>query len=460
MSAGAVQGVRRLVPGAGIGMNAVSDIAPPQVDLELRGIAKNFGDFVALEAVDLSIERGEFVAIMGPSGCGKTTLLRIVAGLESMSSGRLLLRGQDISALPVHKRSTRLVWQNFALFPHLNVRRNIAFGLTLGRHDKAAVKAKVDEIAELVQLGQFLDRRVSQLSGGQKQRVAIARALVTEPEILLLDEPLSALDAHLRIRMQSEMKRLQQKLGLSFLYVTHNQSEAFSMADRVVVMNKGRIEQFGSPEEIYTRPKTHFVAEFVGSNNIFDGKVVDVRDGLIMVQCADAIISAASGERPPGKGSTVSLVVQADKVRGHPIGVAGGKTGRKAFAFSSKFCPGPNQPRSVKLRARERPIPASVVRKRRKGVSYFAQTLRPIRRSLTSSRDAVSKRSVVNQLAEHPSSSVASLRNRSGERKYHASTLNTRRRISEASAARRSRWCRRNDLCWLLLGWLVARQHR
>jgi spermidine/putrescine transport system ATP-binding protein len=305
-------------------MNAVSDIAaPPQVDLELRGIAKNFGDFVALEHVDLSIERGEFVAIMGPSGCGKTTLLRIVAGLESMSSGQLLLRGQDISALPVHKRSTRLVWQNFALFPHLNVRQNIAFGLTLGRHDKAAVKAKVDEIAELVQLGQFLDRRVSQLSGGQKQRVAIARALVTEPEILLLDEPLSALDAHLRIRMQSEMKRLQQRLGLSFLYVTHNQSEAFSMADRVVVMNKGRIEQFGSPEEIYTRPKTHFVAEFVGSNNIFDGKVVDVRDGLIRVQCADAIISAASGERPPGKGSTVSLVVQADKVRSHPTGIPG-----------------------------------------------------------------------------------------------------------------------------------------
>ena len=259
---------------------------------------------------------------MGPSGCGKTTLLRIVAGLESMSSGRLFLRGQDISALPVHKRSTRLVWQNFALFPHLNVRQNIAFGLTLGRHDKAAVKARVAEIADLVQLGQFLDRRVSQLSGGQKQRVAIARALVTEPEILLLDEPLSALDAHLRIRMQSEMKRLQQRLGLSFLYVTHNQSEAFSMADRVVVMNKGRIEQFGPPEEIYTRPKTHFVAEFVGSNNIFDGKVVDVQGGLIRVQCADAIVSAAAGERPPGRGSTVSLVVQADKVRSKPNGVA------------------------------------------------------------------------------------------------------------------------------------------
>src|SRR5258708_4128145 len=304
-------------------MDRASDmVSPSQVDLELRGIAKNFGDFVALEGVDLSIERGEFVAIMGPSGCGKTTLLRIVAGLESMSSGRLFLRGQDISALPVHKRSTRLVWQNFALFPHLNVRQNIAFGLTLGRHDNAAVRAKVDEVAELVQLGKFLDRRVSQLSGGQKQRVAIARALVPEPEILLLDEPLSALDAHLRIRMQSEMKRLQQRLGLSFLYVTHNQSEAFSMADRVVVMNKGRIEQFGPPEEIYTRPKTHFVAEFVGSNNIFDGKVVDVQGGLIRVQCADAIVSAAAGDRPPGRGSTVSLVVQADKVRSKPSGVA------------------------------------------------------------------------------------------------------------------------------------------
>jgi spermidine/putrescine transport system ATP-binding protein len=304
-------------------MDAASNmVSRPPADLELRGVAKSFGDFVALERVDLSVERGEFVAIMGPSGCGKTTLLRIVAGLEAMSNGQLLLRGHDISALPVHKRSTRLVWQNFALFPHLNVRQNIAFGLTLGRHDKAAVKARVAQIAELVQLGPFLDRRINQLSGGQKQRVAIARALITEPEILLLDEPLSALDAHLRIRMQSEMKRLQQRLGLSFLYVTHNQSEAFAMADRVVVMNKGRIEQFGPPEEIYARPKTHFVAEFVGNNNIFDGKVVEAQAGLIKVQCTDAIINAASGERLPGRGSTVTLVVQADKVRSKPLGVA------------------------------------------------------------------------------------------------------------------------------------------
>lgn len=314
-------------------MNA---IAPPPFDLELRGIAKSFGDFVALEQVDLSIDRGEFVAIMGPSGCGKTTLLRIVAGLEAMSSGQLLLRGQDISALPVHKRSTRLVWQNFALFPHLNVRQNIAFGLTLKRHDKAQVKAKVDQIAEMVQLGPFLDRRIAQLSGGQKQRVAIARALVTEPEILLLDEPLSALDAHLRIRMQSEMKRLQQRLGISFIYVTHNQSEAFSMADRVVVMNKGRVEQIGPPEEIYSRPQTHFVAEFVGSNNIFDGSVVGVEHGLVAVQCPQGVIHAAAGDRPPGRGSTVSLVVQADKLRSRSSGVAG-ENGIRAVLSGREF---------------------------------------------------------------------------------------------------------------------------
>src|SRR5258707_11954335 len=272
------------------------DALPP--DLELRGVSKSFGDHIAVAALDLTVERGRFVAIMGPSGCGKTTLLRIIAGLEAAEGGTIRLRGRSVAELPVHKRSTRLVWQTYALFPHLNVRKNIAFGLTLQKRGKAEIKEKAAAIAEMVQLTEFLDRRVTQLSGGQKQRVAIARALVTDPEILLLDEPLSALDAHLRIRMQSEMKRLQQRLGLSFLYVTHNQSEAFAMADRVVVMNKGRIEQYGPPEEIYTRPRTHFVAEFVGNNNIFDGKVVDVQGSLIKVQCADAVISAAADERP------------------------------------------------------------------------------------------------------------------------------------------------------------------
>ena len=201
---------------------------------------------------------------------------------------------------------------------------NIEFGLTLEAvTTRPRSRPRSRRSPSWCSSTEFLDRRVTQLSGGQRQRVAIARALVTEPDILLLDEPLSALDAHLRVRMQSEMKRLQQRLGISFVYVTHNQSEAFSMADRVVVMNKGRIEQIGSPEEIYLVPKTRFTAEFVGTNNIFDGKVVDMRDGLIMVQCADAIISAPSSERPPGKGSTVTLVVQADKVRSNPTGVPG-----------------------------------------------------------------------------------------------------------------------------------------
>ena len=301
----------------------VSDRHAPPPDLHVRRFHKRFGDFVAVEQVDLAVERGEFIAIMGPSGCGKTTLLRMIAGLEPVTRGQLLLRGQDISGLPVHKRSTRLVWQNYALFPHLNVRKNIAFGLTLAKHDRGDVRDRVARVAEMVQLQDFLDRRIGQLSGGQKQRVAIARALVTEPEILLLDEPLSALDAHLRIRMQSELKRLQQSLGISFIYVTHNQSEAFSMADRVVVMNKGRVEQVGTPEEIYTRPRTHFVAEFVGSNNIFDGRVAAHENGWLVVDCPQGTIRAATGERMPGKGSTVTLVIQADRMQGTPTGAPG-----------------------------------------------------------------------------------------------------------------------------------------
>jgi spermidine/putrescine transport system ATP-binding protein len=221
----------------------------------------------------------------------------------------------------VHKRSTRLVWQTYALFPHLNVRKNIEFGLTLQKRGKAEIKEKVAAIAEMVQLSEFLDRRVTQLSGGQKQRVAIARALVTEPELLLLDEPLSALDAHLRVRMQSEMKRLQQKLGISFIYVTHNQSEAFSMADRVVVMNRGHIEQIGTPQDIYARPMTRFVAEFVGANNILDGRVAEISDDIVTVDCSCgpvyATLSRRSLMRSAGLavGDTVSLVVQAGKMR-------------------------------------------------------------------------------------------------------------------------------------------------
>ena len=284
-------------------------------DLDVRGIAKRFGSVTAISRVDIDVQRGEFVAIMGPSGCGKTTLLRIIAGLERADEGTLWLRGEDISDVPVHKRSTRLIWQDYSLFPFLDVRRNIEFGLTLKRHDKKAVRHKVDAVAELVDLSDLLSRRIGQLSGGEKQRVAIARALVTEPEILLLDEPLSSLDAHLRIKVQGELTTLQRELGISFIYVTHNQSEAFAMADRVVVMNRGVVEQIGRPAEIYNRPETHFVAEFVGANNIFEGRISDTAGGTVVVECSHGKVRVAGHGNTIDHGAAVELVVQAGKLR-------------------------------------------------------------------------------------------------------------------------------------------------
>ena len=295
-------------------------------DLEVRGIAKRFGSVVAIERVDIDVQRGEFVAIMGPSGCGKTTLLRIIAGLERADAGTLLLRGDDISDVPVHKRSTRLIWQDYSLFPFLNVRKNIEFGLTLKRHDKKEVRRKVEAVAEQVHLTPLLARRIGQLSGGEKQRVAIARALVTEPEILLLDEPLSSLDAHLRIKVQSELTVLQRELGISFIYVTHNQSEAFAMADRVVVMNKGVVEQIGRPAEIYNRPETHFVAEFVGANNIFEGRLSEVAGGAVVVDCSHGAVRIAGHGSDLERGAAVELVVQADKLRRRQDGDDGRNT--------------------------------------------------------------------------------------------------------------------------------------
>jgi spermidine/putrescine transport system ATP-binding protein len=284
-------------------------------DLELVNIHKHYGPLTVLHNINLNVKAGEFIAIMGPSGCGKTTLLRVIAGLEGVSRGNILLQGQDITALPVNKRNTPLVWQSFALFPHLNVRQNIAFGLSLKQRPKSEINQRVEEMAVMLNLEPLLDRRISQLSGGQKQRVAIARSLVTRPNILLLDEPMSALDPHLRVRMQGELKRLQQSLGISFFYVTHNQNEAFSMADRVVVMNQGHIEQIGSPSEIYNAPASHFVAEFVGNNNLFDGEVVSADNGNLQIRCAQGVIQAPIGNQPHSVGDRVTVVVPADRMR-------------------------------------------------------------------------------------------------------------------------------------------------
>lgn len=283
-------------------------------DLELVNICKHYGGLAVLDNINLNVKAGEFVAIMGPSGCGKTTLLRVIAGLEGVSSGQVLLQGNDITSLPVNQRNTPLVWQSFALFPHLNVKQNIAFGLTLKPHSRTEVQQRVQEAAAMLNLEPLLERRIGQLSGGQKQRVAIARSLVTKPNILLLDEPMSALDPHLRIRMQGELKRLQQALRISFFYVTHNQNEAFSMADKVVVMNQGKIQQIGSPSDIYNYPATHFVAEFVGNNNLFDGEVIESGRQTIQIRCSQGIIQAPYRNRSYQTGERVTVVVPADRM--------------------------------------------------------------------------------------------------------------------------------------------------
>ncbi len=236
--------------------------------LQLKGIRKDFGDTEVLRGIDLDIARGEFITLLGASGCGKTTTLRIIAGLETPDEGRVILEGQDITTLEPNKRSVNTVFQSYALFPHMNVADNIGYGLRLKRIPKNQIAEKVAEMLKLVQLSGYEKRLPGQLSGGQRQRVAIARAVVNEPKVLLLDEPLGALDLKLRRQMQLELKRLQKQLGITFIYITHDQEEAINMSDRIAVMNHGVLEQVGTPNEIYYRPRTSYVAGFVGNANI------------------------------------------------------------------------------------------------------------------------------------------------------------------------------------------------
>ena len=244
----------------------------PDILLELKNIKKSFtpGEDV-LDDICLTVARGEFVTLLGSSGCGKTTTLRIIAGLEQTDRGRVWINGQDVTKLPPDKRDVNTVFQNYALFPHMNVAENIGYGLKLRKVPRGEIKKKVAQMLELVQLEGYEKRKPSELSGGQKQRVAIARALVNNPKVLLLDEPLGALDLQLRRAMQIELKHLQKKLGITFIYITHDQEEAINMSDRIAVMKDGRIEQIGTPDEIYNHPKTSYVATFVGNANILHG---------------------------------------------------------------------------------------------------------------------------------------------------------------------------------------------
>jgi len=282
-------------------------------------VVKRFDDFTAVKCMDLEIHEGEFLAIMGPSGCGKTTTLRMLAGLDEPSEGVITLEGRRINELKAAERDTPMVWQTLALFPFLNVVRNVEFGLKMRNLDAFKRRERAMKWLERLEIAEFAERDIAQLSGGQRQRVALARALVTEPRILLLDEPLSALDAHLVIRMQSVLTRLQRDLAITFVYVTHSQSEAFAMADRVVIMSNGAIEQIGAPKEIYRNPTSRFVAEFVGNNNIVSGSVSGTRGNELTVDTALGPMRVRKERgRTLAKGDAITFVVSADVVHLSP----------------------------------------------------------------------------------------------------------------------------------------------
>ena len=265
-------------------------------EVQLVDLVKRFGDFTAVAGVNLEMPSGEFFSLLGPSGCGKTTSLRMIAGFERPTEGQILLDGVDMAQTPPHKRNVNTVFQNYALFPHLTVEENVAFGLKYQKATKEEIRDRVGKALELVQMTQFEKRRPNQLSGGQQQRVALARALILNPKVLLLDEPLGALDAKLRKRLQIELKALQEEVGITFIYVTHDQEEALTMSDRIAVMSQGRVEQVGGPKEIYESPATAYVADFLGVSNLMDAEAGGVGDGGCKIALGEFSLIAGEGD--------------------------------------------------------------------------------------------------------------------------------------------------------------------
>ncbi len=289
------------------GQNGVRPTSPGEtIDVHLERVTKRFGDLAAVDDLTLDISSGEFFSLLGPSGCGKTTTLRMIGGFEDPTAGQIFLGGQDVTLRPPYKRDVNTVFQSYALFPHLDVAENVAFGLKRKKVPKREIERRVDEMLALVDLPQHRMRKAGQLSGGQQQRVALARALVNHPKLLLLDEPMSALDAKLRKQMQIELKRIQTEVGITFLYVTHDQEEAMTMSDRLAVMRDGRIEDLGSPERVYERPATEFVASFLGASNLLAGTLgdhdasvasVEVEGGAVMTVPSDFVTGRSRGAR-------------------------------------------------------------------------------------------------------------------------------------------------------------------
>jgi len=296
--------------------NVTTDKNQPIV--KFKGILKRFGDVVAVEKMDFDIEEGSLVTLLGPSGCGKTTLLRMVAGLEEPTEGDIFIKGVRINDTPIHKRNLGMIFQNYALFPHKNIFDNVAFGLKYRDVSSAEIKKKVTRALEMVRLPGVENRMPSQLSGGQQQRIAMARAIVIEPDVLLMDEPLSALDENLREEMRREVGNLQQILGVTTIFVTHDQREALSMSDKILVMKAGRKQQEGSPEDVYNEPTNHFVADFLGHSNFIKGDVVAVNDDHVNVKIETGDILIASNKGGFSKGDPVEMIVRAQRFDAFP----------------------------------------------------------------------------------------------------------------------------------------------
>jgi spermidine/putrescine transport system ATP-binding protein len=287
----------------------------PEVDVRLERVTKRFGDVAAVDDLSLDISEGEFFSLLGPSGCGKTTTLRMIGGFEDPTYGTVYLGGRDVTDLPPYKRDVNTVFQSYALFPHLNVRENVAFGLRRKKVDREEIGTRVTDIMKLVDLEGFEDRKPPQMSGGQQQRVALARALVNHPKVLLLDEPLGALDLKLRKQMQLELKRIQSEVGITFIYVTHDQEEAMTMSNRLAVMRLGKIEQLGEPADVYENPSTEFVAGFLGASNLLEGEVKDSSNGDATVLLSAGTSVLVPEERiPHDAGSRVKVGVRPEKI--------------------------------------------------------------------------------------------------------------------------------------------------
>jgi spermidine/putrescine transport system ATP-binding protein len=302
-----------------------------EVEVRLVDVVKRFGDTVAVDHVDLEVRDGEFFSLLGPSGCGKTTTLRMIGGFEQPTSGLIELDGHDVTWLPPYRRNVNTVFQNYALFPHLTIFENIAFGLRRKGVRDGEVRSRVSEMLRLVELPGFERRKPSQISGGQAQRVALARALINRPAVLLLDEPLGALDLKLRKQMQVELKRIQQEVGITFIYVTHDQEEAMTMSDRIAVMNRGRYEQLGDPESLYERPQTRFVAGFLGVSNLLPGTVLERGGDRGTVRLADGTTIQVPGASLNG-ATDIDIGVRPEKIR---LAAAGNGDGGGASAGSA-----------------------------------------------------------------------------------------------------------------------------